>query len=367
MPKLIRPTSHASPGFAISRSNPTPIYRQIAEQLRQRISADEFAKDHKLPSNRELAESYKVNHLTVRQALKVLEEEGVIDIAHGRGAFVLDSSLKRLQTALVLPSLGQEQSGLISEAVRKTLGRNAILHVFDYHNHPEEEAACLENMLRENYNSAIIYPSMRGEGLRIILRMLVEGFPFVLVDRRLGNVPSFSVISDNENGGYLATKHLISKGCKRVACFAWDVPSVKERVAGYSRALAEAGMRLDPRLIVELPPEGDVEETATTKFLKKQPPPDGIFYCNDYGALVGMKQIKAAGLRIPEDIKVIGFDDHTLARYSEPTLTSVRQDHETMGQEAVGLLLEQLKLPASQRFSFRTSVIPVQLVERESA
>ncbi len=358
--------SAKDPSYTISRSNPTPIYRQIADQLRHRILSDEFTKSQKLPSNRELAERYKVNHLTVRQALKLLEQDGIIDIAHGRGAFILGQSPKQLETALVLPSLGQEQSGVISQAVRNELGKDAKLHMMDYHNRPSEEVACLDRILKENYNSAIIYPTMEGEAVRTILRMMADGFPLVLIDRSFSNVPGSYVLSDNQKGGYLATRHLLERGCKHIACVTTDFPNVHERLAGYQQALAEFGVRLERDLIVELPHGGDVGENATLQLLAEDKNVDGIFYYNDYQALIGMKQIKQAGRKIPSDIRVVGFDDLTLARYSEPTLTSIRQNHEIIGREAVKALIEQFKLPPAARFSLHKTVVPVELIERDS-
>ena len=345
-----------------------PIYRQIAEQLRQRISANEFSKSQKLPSNRELAERYQVNHLTVRQALKLLEHDGVIDIAHGRGAFVMQQSAKRLRTALVLPSLGHEQSGIISQAVRRELGKDAMLHVFDYPLHPSEEATSLERILNEGYNSAIIFPSMTGESVRSILRMIVDGFPLVLIDQYFGNVPAAYVLSDNQKGGFLATDHLIKQGCKNIACFMSALPSAMDRYAGYRDALAMHGLRFDPNLVVELPAVGgDIEEKATTALLARADKIDGIFYFNDYQALIGMKQLKFAGVKIPQDIKVIGFDDLALSRFSEPTLSSIRQNHELVGKEAAHLLMELVRIPASDRLALRKREVPVELVVRDSA
>lgn len=363
----MRETIPAHSPFRVRRSDSIPIYRQIADQLRQKILDNEFSEDRKLPSNRELALLYKVNHLTVRQALKSLEQEGMINIAHGRGAFLVGTSPARLQTALILPSLGQEQSGMISSAVRNDLSAEAVIHVLDYHNQPHEELQCIERISQEGYNSAIIYSSMQGEPLRHLLKMLVEGFPFVVIDRCFGDIPTSCVLSDNRKGGYLATKHLLSKGCRRIACVTTDIPSVQNRFDGYSEALAEHGIVVRPELLVHLEPEGDTEETATTKLLKSGAKPDAIFYYNDYQALTGMKQIKAAGLKIPDDIRVIGFDDLTMGRFSDPTLTTIKQDHEKIGREAVRLLLDLVKMPANQRFVSRRSLIPVELIERQSA
>lgn len=353
--------------YKIRRSDSVPIYLQIANQLRQRIVSNEFDDAKKLPSNRELAELYKVNHLTVRQALKSLEQEGIINIAHGRGAFLVGQSLHRMQAALILPSLGQEQSGVISSAIRGALGSEATIHVLDYHNRPSEEITCMDRIAKEGYNCAIIYSSLHGEPLRRVLKMLVEGFPFVIIDRCIEDLPGSSVLADNRRGGYLATKHLISKGCKQIACFSADIQSVRTRYEGYRDALAETGIKFRPELVIHLPPEGDTAQSETTRMLESGLKPDGIFYYNDYQALTGIQQIKAAGLKIPKDIRVVGFDDLTMGRLSDPTLTTVRQDHEQIGREAVRLLLDLTKMPANQRFVTRRSLIPVELVERESA
>lgn len=359
-------TSETQP-YKIRRSDSVPIYLQIANQLRERIGSKEFEEARKLPSNRELAELYKVNHLTVRQALKSLEQEGVISIAHGRGAFLVSQSQMRMQTALVLPSLGQEQSGAISAAVRSALGSEATIHVLDYHNRAAEELACIDRIAKEGYNSAIIYSSLHGEPLRRVLKMLVDGFPFVMIDRCIDDLPGSSVHSDNRRGGYLATKHLISKGCQRIACFTADIPSVRSRYEGYRDALAEAGLRLYPELVVHLADKGDTHQSQTKRLLESGVKIDGVFYYNDYQALTGIQQIKGAGYRIPHDIRVVGFDDLTMGRLSDPTLTTVRQDHEQIGREAVRLLMDLIKMPAHQRFVSRRSLVPVELVERESA
>lgn len=363
----MREAAQTRSAFRVRRSDSIPIYRQIANQLRQKILDNEFSEDRKLPSNRELANLYKVNHLTVRQALKSLEHEGIINIAHGRGAFLAGSSPTRLQTALILPSLGQEQSGIISSAIRTDLSSEAVIHVLDYHNQAHEELQCIERISLEGYNSAIIYSSMQGEPLRHLLKMLVEGFPFVVIDRCFGDIPTSCVLSDNRHGGFLATQHLLAKKCQRIACVTTDIPSVRNRFEGYCDALAEHGVALRRDLIVHLDPDGDIEESATTRLLKSGANPDAIFYYNDYQALTGMKQIKAAGLKIPDDIRVIGFDDLTMGRFSDPTLTTIKQDHELIGREAVRLLLDLVKMPPSQRFVSRRSLVPVSLIERESA
>jgi DNA-binding LacI/PurR family transcriptional regulator len=267
----------------------------------------------------------------------------------------------------VLPSLGHEQSGTLSRVIREALGPDATIHVLDYHGNPAEEATCLGRIVPEGFTSAIVYPSMRGESIRLVLKLLVEDFPLVFLDRAFTEVPACSALADNRTGGYLATKHLLSKGCRRIACFTDDLPTSYQRLRGYRDALGEAAVPFDTRLIVKIPDEEEAEHEGTRRFLEEGDPPDGIFYSNDYHAIAGMQQIKAAGLRIPEDVRVIGFDDLSLARFAEPALTTIRQDHEQLGREAARLLVEQVERNPGERFAMRKTIIPVELVERDSA
>jgi len=94
---------------------------------------------------------------------------------------------------------------------------------------------------------------------------------------------------------------------------------------------------------------------------------DGIFYHNDFQALYGYKKIKAAGISVPDQIKVVGFDDMQAAQFADPELTSIHQYPEQLGKEAANMFLEQLALPAGERFQKKEVIVPVQLIARESS
>ena len=114
------------------------------------------------------------------------------------------------------------------------------------------------------------------------------------------------------------------------------------------------------------PVSGDIEGELTRKLLALKNPPDGIFYYNDYQALVGLKVIQQSGVKVPEEIKLIGCDDIEAAHLTIPTLSSVRQNFNEVGARALQMLLEMIRRPVEERLQSRHEVIDVSFVARES-
>ncbi len=190
------------------------------------------------------------------------------------------------------------------------------------------------------------------------------GKPLVLLDMRL---PGFcSVNPDHMLGGYLATRHLLQAGRKRVAmlCGSLAHHSIHERSRGFRKALFEARMLADPELEVQLPSIGDPLEKvrqAVDGLLALPRRPDALFCYNDSTALTAMQHCLERGLKIPHDLAIVGFDDIGAAGNAIPPLSSIAIDKEALGAMGIELLLE--KNPALE--ADRT--LPVRLVVRESS
>jgi LacI family transcriptional regulator len=353
---------------AIDRSARQPVYEQLAAIIEEAITRGCLSSGDRLPTTRELCEIFELNHLTVRQAIKHLEAAGAIVVKPGRGAFVPSKEEKVRKVLLMLPTLGDDLCAGISRGVRSVLEQDGFdIYVLDYNADAETEKAYLQKISDEGYAGAILYPTLAEESTRLILKFLVDGFPIVLLDREFSGVPGWYVLSDNFQGGYLAGKHLLEQGCKELACVMNKYPNVQERLLGFQTAIMEAGLTLKKSRICFTEKEGDPEGGCTGQLLKTEPGIDGIFYHNDFQALYGYKKIKAAGLSIPGQVKIVGFDDMQAAQFADPELTSIHQYPEQLGQEAANMLLEQLALPATERFRKKEVVVPVQLIVRESS
>lgn len=171
-----------------------------------------------------------------------------------------------------------------------------------------------------------------------------KGVPVVFYDRFNQSLHLDTVIVDDFRGAYQATEHLINIGCKRIAHFKGPLHMGihVERMNGYMKALKDQGVTLDENLIVEAD-SFKLGYKAVNNFFDKGTEFDGIFAVNDLTAVGAMKAIKSKGLRIPDDVAIVGFgDDSTLSEMVDPPLTSVMQPGFEMGKKATKLLLNKI-------------------------
>jgi LacI family transcriptional regulator len=189
--------------------------------------------------------------------------------------------------------------------------------------------------------------------------------PVIVVGRSVPELAERCVYLDNVAGGYLATKHLIEHGHRQIAHLAgWlAIKDARDRLEGYKRALADAGLPFDERLVVT----GDFVEVGgqrgAQELLGRGLPFTALVAGNDQMAAGALHTLRAHGLRVPQDISLIGYDDVLFARYLFPALTTIRQPLAEMGRAAARLALGALG--ADDREGVKTKFEPV-LVARES-
>lgn len=171
---------------------------------------------------------------------------------------------------------------------------------------------------------------------------------------------------ENQSGAYAATRHLIERGYSRIGIILGppDSHDVRERIAGYRAALSEAGIDPDVQPVIE----GDFTQAsgyaAGQQILDLDPIPDAFFSCNDYMAIGAMAALQEAGIRIPDDIAIAGFDDIPSARYTTPSLTTVRVPVYDLGRRAAERLITMIRTEGATSPCHRT--LPSKLVVRSS-
>ncbi len=202
-------------------------------------------------------------------------------------------------------------------------------------------------------------------------RIEEQRIPFVLLDRRFAGLESNFVGVDDTAVGVLATTHLIEQGCRRIAHVRGpEISTAIGRLEGYRQALAAHQMAPLPGHVVSIGPSGDhvgdkAGYTATVKLLASKSRPDGIFCFNDPVALGTMRAILDAGLRVPEDIAVVGCGNLSYSDFLRVPLSSVDQNSKMIGKTAatVALKLAQGKAPAR----FKNALVAPHLVVRASS
>ncbi|GEM47875.1 LacI family DNA-binding transcriptional regulator [Deinococcus cellulosilyticus] len=187
-----------------------------------------------------------------------------------------------------------------------------------------------------------------------------SGKPVILVDN---HQPGYLCVNtDNLTGAYQATQHLIAMGRKRIAFITGPHHfSIHQRQQGYMQALQDAGREIDPALMVQRYPidEQAGAYPAMQQLLALKDPPDAVFAYNDETAIVAIQACLDAGLSVPEDIAIAGYDDIPNGAHGNPSLTTVHVDKEVLGREAVKLILHPKRKDDQV-------LVPVRLIIRQS-
>ena len=168
--------------------------------------------------------------------------------------------------------------------------------------------------------------------------------PVVVFGRSIAEIADACVVLDNELGGTLATAYLLRHGHRHIGHVTGPLAyaDARDRLIGYRRALEAAGIAYDERYVVESTFLEEGGAVAAGRLLERAPELSAIFLANDQMAAGAMRALRERGLRIPDDVSVVGYDDVFLARYLTPTLTTVRQPLVEMGRAAADLLLARL-------------------------
>lgn len=197
--------------------------------------------------------------------------------------------------------------------------------------------------------------------------------PIVLLGDRIYNVPYDHVTYDNVATARMATRHLINIGRRHIAAlgvqevYARETETSRLRLRGYMEALTEAGLPINPNLIIRGIPIFSRHNgiRAMRQLLTLDTPPDAVFCFNDHLALGVIRAIHEAGYRVPDDIAVVGFDDIEDGRFSIPSLTTISPDKEKIGDMAVAFLLG--RIDGTRTGPPERVEVPCQLIIRESS
>jgi LacI family transcriptional regulator len=241
------------------------------------------------------------------------------------------------------------------------LGYNIIL--CNAYDDPKKQAAYLRVLLEKRIDGLIFVGSGDDEELTELLCDMP--MPKVVVDREVQGVEADFIEADHERGGYLATRYLLGLGHRAVACVSGPphLPPSRDRVKGYRRALEEAGVAFTSDFLLHADFTSEGGFAAFQQLLGLPERPTAIFAANDLMAIGGMCAANEAGIRVPDRLSVIGYDDIALASYSTPRLTTMAQPKYQMGEVIARVLVERIL--GAQTPPRREMFTPT-LVERQS-
>lgn len=312
-----------------------------------------------------------VSHITngtrlVSDELRGRVLQAMSDLGYEPNAVARSLKIRRSHTiALVIPDIGNP---FFTAAVRgvedvaRAHGYTLILGNSDENTAQEE--VYLRLLAARRVDGLILAPA--GGDSRYLDRVVGEGRPLVLIDRIVPNLQVPAVLVENVEASRFAVNHLIRLGHRRIAMVAGrpGITTTTDRVAGYRAALQEAGIAFDPRLVVSGNARAEGARAATHELLALSPRPTAIFVGNNLMTIGTLEAIDAAGLEIPGDIALVGFDDVPWAEAFRPRLTAVAQPTYEVGHTAAELLISRIETPGEVQLEPVT--LPCHLVVRES-
>ncbi|HVG40671.1 MAG TPA: LacI family DNA-binding transcriptional regulator [Chitinophagaceae bacterium] len=231
-----------------------------------------------------------------------------------------------------------------------------------------KEVANASNLFHKRVDGLIASLAFNTENLEHYDSFFQRGIPIVFFDRVKVDGGGIKVIIDNKKAGYEPTNHLIEQGCKKIMHVTGNLTKnvYSDRLQGFKDAITEHHLPLEPNWLVV----NDLSEEAGIKtaqqILKMKDKPDGIFITNDLCAAVCMQHLKEGGIKIPEEMAVVGFNNDIISRIVEPKLTTVQYDGKEMGEVAARNLINHLN-GVSKITSANTIILRSELIVRGSS
>ena len=320
-------------------------YEAIRDQIKRQIENGELQPGSRLKTELDMAAEYGVSAITIRRAMADLVAGGQVIRKRGAGTFVAPAEARepenrenQRQIAMLLTQESYSVGSLvrIMAGAQKTLTRRGSTMLIDWNSrNPKVSADSIRRMLNQGTDGFLIYPYDPVQNREEFQIMRDAGKPYVLLDRRDAFMPSLYVGSNNFDGGMIATDALISRGHEKI-CFLghlFFLSSEWERYAGFCSAMRAAGIHLGPRSLMEKP---DFE--ALAQYVRAGEI-TAVFCVSDRVAERAVIAMIKQGLRVPEDVSIIGFDDNIYTAGCPVPLSTVRQNFELIGQRAAELIL----------------------------
>lgn len=282
------------------------------------------------------------------------------------------SSLRKQKTNTIGVIIHEFNSNFITSVlsgIEKVTAENGYDLLIAHSNESfEKEAANSLNLFHKRVDGLLASLAFDTEGLDHFKHFEEKGIPVIFFDRVEESIENTKVIIDNYKCGYQATQHLLEQGCKKIVLVTASMKRnvYAQRYKGYKDALFDSGIELDDKLVLikDLSEQSSVE--AAYEILNMKPLPDGAFITNDFCAAVCMQTLKEHGVKIPQDIAVVGFNNDAICKLIEPQLSTIQYPGNDMGEIAARNLINHLNGTSNIK-NTNTIVVRSELIIRKSS
>ncbi|MFB9275393.1 GntR family transcriptional regulator [Cohnella cellulosilytica] len=357
------------------KSDKTPMYRYIMNDIKRKIENGELKAHDPLPTQIDLAKAYHTSEITSRRALSDLVQEGIVYRIRGKGSFIQETgasdSPKPIRTIFFvhqLSDIGAFNHPFFTDmfdGLKSVCEKNGIaFHIWDIGEHyvlpPDPYAGIVLLTTKDSFDQSHL-GLWQQEKRRIVTVHFYYphlGIPYVIVD--------------NLTGGYLATQHLLSLGHRRIGVILTG-SSILElnqefslRLQGYRLALSQRQIPFDAELVAIMSGENEQAGMGSAGFrqlMALSDPPTAIFATSDLKAIGALNAAMEMGVQVPEEVSVMGYDDVQISGYAYPPLSTINQNTFKMGERAAQILL--FELADGENRLLKDEIVPY-LVARQS-
>ncbi|WP_340114811.1 LacI family DNA-binding transcriptional regulator [Maribellus mangrovi] len=232
----------------------------------------------------------------------------------------------------------------------------------------EKESKIAQTLFTNRVDGLILSIGMNTTTYEHLKLFSERNIPLVFFDRVVDDIEAHKIVVDDFEGAYIATKHLIDQGRKRIAMIGGplNLKIYQNRQEGYLKALNDARLPIDESAIIHNSLTREEGEKAVKKLLRNKTLPDAIFCANDTTALSAVITLRGKNIRVPEDIAIVGFSNEPFSEVVTPSITTIKQPGFEMGQKAAELIIQQV-LVKEAPLTFETIKMPTELIVRESS
>ncbi|KKI90389.1 hypothetical protein WQ54_20730 [Bacillus sp. SA1-12] len=357
------------------------LYKKIYLDILEEIKNGTLKTGDKIPSENELAEKFNVSRITTKKALDMLAQRNIIERYRGKGSFVsetnqavihstvgkenqsllADSSFKQDLVGFILPGFGNDYGSILLDSIEKYCSKHNLSLVMKQTlgiSELEEEA--ISSLVSLGVKGLIFCPSPGKHYNNALLRLVIENFPLVLVDRYLTGIPSSSVCINNKLAAIELTNYMLGLGHQHIGYLSPSTDgtsSLEDRLMGFHVAMAEQGVRIKPDTVL-LNIQSTKQYHSNLKFEKlkvrekdrneirhliEKNPEVTAFITSEYLVAVLLYEVLVSfGKRVPEDYSIACFDSPTEI-IDKPFFTHLWQDEEQMGCHAVDILIKHIR------------------------
>jgi len=355
-----------------------PKYRQIYDSLKQAITVGEYRAGQRLPTESELVKTFSTSRVTVNRALRELQLGGFIDRRVGSGSYVCASATQDYTFGLLIPDLGKTEifEPICRGMAEAQVGREQVL-LWGRSPGPSQDVETQARELCQQWIakkvSGVFFAPLELTGdkdkinERIAELFIASDIPVVLLDRDVVPYPersSYDLIGiDNRRAGYVVTSHLVGAGCKRLIFVGRhrSAPSCVARSVGFRDALQDAGIEFRTEFVQH---QTDPSSEEEVRRIMSELNPDGIVCSNDFTAAQLMRTLERLSVSVPDDVKMVGFDDVKYANLLSVPLTTIHQPCADIGAAAIRTMVERIHNP---KLPSRDILLNFGLVVRESS